>query len=76
MPCAARDSHPAPFPSELPRRAILLSTWPGDLVCDPFSGSGSTLRVARDLGRHAIGVDLSETYANLSQGVVAQGVLL
>jgi site-specific DNA-methyltransferase (adenine-specific) len=76
MPCAARDSHPAPFPAELPRRAILLSTWPGDLVCDPFSGSGTTLRVARDLGRDAIGADLSEVYAQLSRQAVAQGVLL
>lgn len=54
--------HPAPFPAEIPRRAILLSTWPGDLVLDPFAGAGTTLRVAHELGRDAIGIELSESY--------------
>lgn len=49
---------PAPFPEELPRRCILLSTRPGDLVLDPCMGSGTTGRVADDLGRPWIGVDL------------------
>lgn len=75
LPCAPRGEHPCPFPPELPRRAILLSTWPGDLVADVFCGSGTTLRVARDLGRAAIGFDLSERYARLSRDAVAQGVL-
>jgi site-specific DNA-methyltransferase (adenine-specific) len=76
MPCAPRSTHPAPFPAELARRAILLSTWPGDVVLDVFSGSGTTIGVARDLGRVGIGVDLSAAYARLGLDVVAQGVLL
>jgi DNA modification methylase len=76
MPSAPRNGHPAPFPAELPRRAILLSTWPGEVVLDPFCGSGTTVRVARDLGRVGIGCDLSPAYATKSFGSVAQGVLL
>jgi site-specific DNA-methyltransferase (adenine-specific) len=54
--------HPAPFPLELARRCIRLSTWPGEVVFDPFAGSGTTLLAARQLGRRAIGVEISETY--------------
>ena len=49
IPCAPRHGHPAPFPEEIPRRAVLLSTWPGEKVLDPFVGSGTTIRVARAL---------------------------
>ncbi len=49
--------HPAPFPVELARRAIRLSTWPGEVVFDPFAGTGSTLVAARQLGRRAVGVE-------------------
>lgn len=50
--------HAAPFPDELPRRAILASTAPGDVVLDPFAGSGTTPRVAAQLGRVGVGFDL------------------
>jgi len=49
---------PAPFPDDLPRRAILASTEPGEVVLDPSVGSGTTCRVAENLGRRAVGVDL------------------
>jgi site-specific DNA-methyltransferase (cytosine-N4-specific) len=62
------DPHLAPFPDELPRRAILASTLPGDLVVDPFSGSGTTVRVAEALGRHGTGTDL---YAPVEEGGAA-----
>jgi site-specific DNA-methyltransferase (cytosine-N4-specific) len=52
------DPHLAPFPDELARRCILPTTLPGDLVVDPFVGSGTTHRVALELGREAIGLDL------------------
>lgn len=55
-----RGSHRATFPEEIPRRCILLSTRPGDLVLDPFTGSGTTLDVARRLGRDYVGVELNE----------------
>jgi site-specific DNA-methyltransferase (cytosine-N4-specific) len=50
--------HAAPFPPELARRCILPSTLPGDVVLDPFAGSGTTLHVAEKHGRRAIGFDL------------------
>lgn len=75
IPTAPRTNHPAPFPAELPRRCIKLSTWPGDFVLDPFAGSGTTLRVANELGRHAIGVDLSERYVADFEARGLQGVL-
>jgi DNA modification methylase len=57
-PSGARRRHLAPFPEELPRRCILLSTEPGDVVFDPFSGSGTTVKVAEMLGREGVGLDL------------------
>lgn len=61
-PAARNGSHPAPFPPELARRCIRLSTWPGELVFDPFAGSGTTLRVTEQLRRRAVGTDLSLRY--------------
>lgn len=49
---------PAPFPLELPRRCIDLSTEPGDIVLDPCMGTGQTARAAEQLGRQWLGVDL------------------
>ncbi|MCD6289662.1 MAG: site-specific DNA-methyltransferase, partial [Anaerolineae bacterium] len=54
--------HPAPFPVELPERLILLYTEPGDVVLDPFMGSGSTAVAAVRTGRHYVGYDISPEY--------------
>jgi DNA modification methylase len=72
---ARRDGHPAPMPVELARRCIRLSTWPGEVVLDPFCGSGSTLVAARELGRRAIGIERSERYCELAARRLAQGAL-
>lgn len=58
FPSAKGQAHLAPFPDELPRRCILLSTHPGDVVLDPFVGSGTTVQVAEELGRVGVGFDL------------------
>jgi site-specific DNA-methyltransferase (adenine-specific) len=58
----AWEDHPAPFPVEVPRRLIELLSFYGDLVLDPFTGSGSTAVAAFDVGRRFYGVDASETY--------------
>lgn len=68
-------NHPAPFPLELAQRCIRLSTWPDEIVLDPFMGSGTTLRAAKDLGRRAIGIELSERYCEIAANRLAQGVL-
>lgn len=70
-----RDGHPAPFPVELAARAVRLSTWPGETVFDPFCGSGTTLVAAKQLGRRAIGIELSERYCELAARRLSQGVL-
>lgn len=70
-----RDEHPAPYPVELADRAIRLSTWPGETVLDPFAGEGNTLRAAKNLGRKAIGVEISERYCEIAARRCSQEVL-
>lgn len=60
-------SHSAVFPDALPEWFIRLFTQPGDLVVDPFAGSGTTLRVASRLGRHSIGIEIFDDYVTLAQ---------
>jgi site-specific DNA-methyltransferase (adenine-specific) len=72
LPPARRDGHPAPFPVELARRCIRLSTWPGETVFDPFAGSGTTLLAARQLGRRAVGIERCERYCELAVSRLAQ----
>ena len=62
---AKQEGHPAPFPEELPRRCIRLYSFKGDTVLDPFAGSGTTLRVARQLGRNSIGYEINQEYREL-----------
>jgi site-specific DNA-methyltransferase (adenine-specific) len=59
---ATRVGHPAPFPVELPKRLIELYTYEGDLVLDPFMGSGSTAVAALRTQRHYLGYETEETY--------------
>jgi site-specific DNA-methyltransferase (adenine-specific) len=56
------EGHPAPFPVELPRRLIRYLCRVGDVVLDPFCGSGTTLIAALELKRQAIGYDISPEY--------------
>jgi len=56
-------NHSAAFPDKLPEWFIKLFTNKGDLVLDPFVGSGTTAKVARKLGRHYIGIEKNERYA-------------
>jgi DNA modification methylase len=58
FPPAKGRNHLAPFPIELPLRCIPLTSEPGSTILDPFSGSGTTLEAAEQLGRIGIGVDL------------------
>ena len=63
---AKQIGHPAPFPIELPHRCIKLYTYPGDLVVDPFAGSGTTCIAAKDAGRHWIGYDVDKNWVDLA----------
>jgi DNA modification methylase len=68
---ATRVGHPAPFPVELPRRLIELYTYRGDLVLDPFMGSGSTAVAAVRTERHFVGFDTDTEYVALAERRVA-----
>ncbi|HUI69906.1 MAG TPA: site-specific DNA-methyltransferase [Spirochaetia bacterium] len=62
-----RTGHPAPFPVELPRRCILLFSFKGDTVLDPFAGSGTTLVAAWQCGRRCLGIEIDEGYCRLAK---------
>lgn len=62
---AKSEKHPAPFPIELPRRLIKLHSFWGDLVLDPFLGTGTTAQAALSLSRRAVGYELNSDYKEL-----------
>ncbi len=59
---AKKIGHPAPFPAELPKRCIKLYTFEGDVVLDPFMGSGTTAVAALECGRHFVGYEIDTEY--------------
>ena len=67
---AKKARHPAPFPVELPRRLIQLYTFSGDVVLDPFMGSGTTAVAAAMSNRRWVGYEISKDYI----GIVHQRV--
>lgn len=68
FPTSSRHgNHTAAFPMELPLRCLRLTTSPGDLVFDPFAGSGTTLAAAKLLGCHYFGCDIIEEFVNESK---------
>ncbi len=69
---AKRIGHPAPFPEELPHRLIQLYTFIGDVVLDPFCGSGTTCLSAVKSDRHYIGYDIEEKYIDLANERINQ----
>jgi DNA modification methylase len=64
---ARRVGHPAPFPLELPRRLIQLYSYEGDVVLDPFVGSGSSCIAALKAKRHFIGYEKNRSYVKLAE---------
>ncbi len=67
--------HPSPKPESLMQRLIEVVTEPGGILLDPFMGSGTTLRAAKNLGRRAIGVEMDERYCEIAASRLAQEVL-
>ena len=67
--------HPCPKPIEWMTWLVELATIEGECVLDPFMGSGTTLRAAKDLGRRAIGIELEEKYCEIAALRLAQEVL-
>ena len=59
--------HPAPFPLELPKRCIKLFSFVGDVILDPFLGSGTTLISCIENNRKGIGIEIDEKYCELAR---------
>lgn len=70
-----KSDHPAPFPFNLARDHIATWSNPGDLVLDPFSGSGTTAKAAKTLGRQFIGLEVNPDYCAIAEQRIAQEVL-
>lgn len=64
---AGKIGHPAPFPIELPYRLIQLYTFEGEIILDPFMGSGQTAIAALKSGRHFVGYEIEEEYVRLAE---------
>lgn len=67
MSCARHKKHPAVFPEELPRRCIKMFSYVDNVILDPFCGTGTTLKVAKELYRNAIGIDRSKEYCDITK---------
>ena len=67
-----RDPHPCQIPVHLLERLLLMSTDEGDVILDPFMGTGTTAVAAARLGRHVIGIDIDPQYVEITQLKLAQ----
>ena len=68
---AGKKAHPTQKPEALLKRVLLATTHPGDIVLDPFSGTGTTAATARMLGRHFVGIERDPDYVQLSRARLA-----
>jgi len=67
IPGASTKGHPAPFPVELAERLVRMFSFVGDLVLDPFMGTGTTNLAAARWGRHSIGVEIDRVYFEMAK---------
>jgi site-specific DNA-methyltransferase (adenine-specific) len=72
---AEPNGHPCPKPIRWMRWAIAMTCRPGDVPVDPFAGSGTTLRAAKDLGFQAVGIEREERYCEIAARRLEQDVL-
>jgi site-specific DNA-methyltransferase (adenine-specific) len=70
-----KSGHPAPFPDQLAKDHVASWSNPGDVVLDPFAGSGTTLKAAKELNRRFIGIEINPEYVAICQRRIAQDVL-
>jgi site-specific DNA-methyltransferase (adenine-specific) len=67
--------HPATFPESLARDHILSWSNEGDIVLDPFNGSGTTVKMAREMGRRAVGIEINKDYCDIAVERLRQKLL-
>lgn len=72
---AERNGHPCPKPLAWMLWSVSLASLPREMIIDPFMGSGTTLRAAKDLGRRAIGIEIEERYCEIAAERLSQQVL-
>ena len=73
LPVPPKDiDHPRPFPDEIPYRFVSMYSYAGDMVLDPFVGSGQTTKVAAVLGRNAVGYDTNPRYLEYAKTRMAE----
>ena len=76
FPCGNKETdHPNEKPKTIIKRLLHLGSEKGDIILDPFMGSGTTLVVAKQLGRRAIGIEIEEKYCKIAARRLAQEVL-
>ena len=64
---ARQDNHIAMFPEELPKRLIKMFAFAGDIILDPFAGSGTTNLAAKNLGRNSVGYEINSEFIPIIQ---------
>jgi DNA modification methylase len=69
---SSNKNHSAAYPEGLPEWFIKLFTQEGDVVLDPFLGSGTTSRVANRLNRHSIGIEMNEEYYKMTETLLKE----
>lgn len=74
MPGSILEKDIAAFPEELPRRVITLFSYVGETVLDPFCGSGTTMKIARELHRNSIGIEINNSLAPIIKEKLGFGV--
>jgi modification methylase len=72
LPGASTANHPAPYPAELATRLIRMFSFAGDMVLDPFAGTGSTIIAAMRTGRNSTGIEVDPKYLDLAQSRCAK----
>lgn len=73
--CPEKNGHPCPKPETAWKKLVLHGSRELETIFDPFMGSGTTLRAAKDLGRKAIGIEIEERYCEIAAKRMAQEVL-
>ena len=75
FPPETNSNHPAPFPIELSNRCLQMFSYVEANILDPFCGSGTTLRSAKNLNRNALGIEISPEYCEIARSRLKQEML-